>query len=150
MIFVKNKKYITCKSHWKISGVLDEFNDEYKTLYRIYMSTKFCDTCGISLIQGNYGVNRKCLDHCHTSGNFRGVLCHICNVCDGRTKPERIENLKGKMNVYNKSYRLENKDYFKKYMIEYRLENKYRMKKQKSGYYQWKKIQKEFLNIYTE
>ena len=60
-------------------GVLDHFNDNYETIYRIYQSTKFCDECGFQL---NIGDNRmrKCLDHEHYCGYFRGVVCHSCNV----------------------------------------------------------------------
>tara|TARA_R110002096_G_C14237151_1_gene692458 strand:- start:1 stop:519 length:519 start_codon:yes stop_codon:yes gene_type:complete len=172
MNFDNNKKYLGRKKNWKQWGVLDDFNNDYKTLFRIYMSTKFCDTCGIGLIEGNYGTNKKCLDHCHTSDYFRGVLCTGCNTRNGRTRIESIENNK----LYNKSYRLENKDKASEYMKEYKLKNKEhlkeyrlknkdkltkqsknhylknkdRMKKQSVERYHWKKIQKEFLNIYTE
>lgn len=35
------------------------------------------------------------LDHCHTSGHVRGVLCHHCNVALGhlRDEPRRIRSL---------------------------------------------------------
>ena len=73
----------TCKDNWrkKTKGyacVLDNFNDNYETLYRIYQSTKFCDDCAIELDTGKHN-QRKCLDHCHKSGYFRGVVCHHCN-----------------------------------------------------------------------
>lgn len=35
------------------------------------------------------------IDHCHTTGNVRGVLCRSCNVALGHVKDstERLENL---------------------------------------------------------
>jgi hypothetical protein len=66
-------------SQWRSRGVLDHFNDNFETLYKIYQSTKFCDDCGYELNTGDDRF-RKCLDHEHTSGYFRGVVCHSCNV----------------------------------------------------------------------
>ena len=71
-------QYTICKTNWKKREVLDTFNDKYKTLYRIYESTKFCDDCATQL--DNCNKSRKCLDHCHQSGYFRGVVCHCCNM----------------------------------------------------------------------
>lgn len=33
------------------------------------------DGCGICK-----GTERLCIDHCHTTGKFRGILCHSCNI----------------------------------------------------------------------
>ena len=71
-------QYTICKDNWKKRNVLDTFNDNYHTLYRIYKSTKFCDDCATQL--DNCNKSRKCLDHCHQSGYFRGVVCHRCNM----------------------------------------------------------------------
>ena len=60
---------------WKQRGVLDNFNNKYSTLYKIYQSTKYCDDCGFDLIN----KKRKCLDHCHITGYFRGIVCNSCN-----------------------------------------------------------------------
>tara|TARA_R110002167_G_scaffold42903_1_gene129982 strand:+ start:148 stop:675 length:528 start_codon:yes stop_codon:yes gene_type:complete len=173
MIFKGNKKYVTSKSNWKKIRVLDNFNDNYKTLFRIYMSTKFCDTCGIGLIEGIYGANKKCFDHCHKSGYFRQVLCNTCNSRDGRSFSERKENNneqkkqyylqnREKMNEKNKEWCLKNKERRKERNIEWRLENREKHNEYDRKYYlenrqrinernnknkRWKKIQQEFLNI---
>jgi len=63
---------------WKSRGVLDNFNDNYEILYKIYLSTKFCDICNCELNTNT--KTRKCLDHCHNSGYFRNIVCHSCNV----------------------------------------------------------------------
>jgi len=64
-------------SHWRQRGVLDNFNDNYETLYKIYLSVKFCDICNCELNTNT--KTRKCLDHCHESGYFRNIVCHCCN-----------------------------------------------------------------------
>ena len=69
-------------SNWRRKGVLDHFNDNFETLYRIYLSTKFCDECAFELNTGDNGM-RKCLDHHHDSGYFRNILCNSCNVKRG-------------------------------------------------------------------
>jgi len=75
----KKNRSITEKKHdWKRRGVYDNFNDNYKTLIKIYFSTKYCDNCAIELNTNT--KTRKCLDHCHKSGYFRNILCHSCNV----------------------------------------------------------------------
>ena len=49
----------------------------------MYINTTNCEECNIELIEGRYGNNKKCLDHCHKTGEFRNVLCQTCNVRRG-------------------------------------------------------------------
>ena len=71
------------KANWRQIKVFDNFNDNYETLYKIYLSTKFCENCNIGLnIEGDYRT-KKTLDHCHASGYFRNILCHCCNIKRG-------------------------------------------------------------------
>jgi hypothetical protein len=64
-------------NNWKQIGVKSE---DYNALYEYYINCKYCENCDIELIEGNYGANKRCLDHCHKTGLFRNVLCHICNI----------------------------------------------------------------------
>jgi len=65
-------------SNWRSYGVISE---DYDKLYEYYLSIQECENCGIELNQDEY--TRKCLDHCHTTGKFRNILCHCCNVSRG-------------------------------------------------------------------
>ena len=65
-------------NNWKKIGVIDNFNDDFEILYKIYLSTKFCDICNCELNTNT--KTRKCLDHCHKSGYFRNIVCNSCNV----------------------------------------------------------------------
>jgi hypothetical protein len=38
-----------------------------------------------------------CIDHCHTTGRIRGVLCDDCNIALGKFK-DNIETLKSAIN----------------------------------------------------
>jgi hypothetical protein len=54
--------------------------DNYKALYKTFINTTHCENCNVELVEGRYGANRRCLDHCHITGEFRNVLCHACNL----------------------------------------------------------------------
>ncbi len=62
---------------WKRYGVK---HDNFDELYEHYISCENCEECGIRLIEGNLGANKRNLDHDHKTGLFRNVLCHLCNT----------------------------------------------------------------------
>ena len=67
-------------TNWKQSGVIcDDFNN----LYEYYINCCNCEECGIRLVEGSYGANKRCLDHDHKTGKFRNIICHICNTKRG-------------------------------------------------------------------
>ena len=83
-----HKEYIQTdagkKSHritsWKQAGVI---SDDIHSLYEHYINCKNCEVCDVELVEGLYGANKRCLDHSHTTGLFRNVLCHSCNIRRG-------------------------------------------------------------------
>tara|TARA_R100001591_G_scaffold4386_2_gene10109 strand:- start:59 stop:427 length:369 start_codon:yes stop_codon:yes gene_type:complete len=56
---------------WKRRGLIGD----YEEIYLRYIGTKVCDECGCS-----FKTNRKCMDHCHITGEFRNILCNACNI----------------------------------------------------------------------
>ena len=56
-------------------------------LFEELMKTTHCQTCGVEL-------TKKCIDHCHSSGKIRGVLCNNCNTALGLVG-DNIDTLKG-------------------------------------------------------
>lgn len=65
-------------SNWKSRGVVCENFDE---LYDKYMNTTHCEKCNIELSCGGKITNTtKCLDHSHNTGEFRNILCNLCNI----------------------------------------------------------------------
>ena len=71
-------------SKWKRSGLIDSNNDNYEKLYNLYLNTTSCDVCNnVLTTEGTY---RKTMDHDHTTGLFRQILCNHCNVMDNWIK----------------------------------------------------------------
>jgi hypothetical protein len=77
--FAKTEANKKCKRicKWKRSGVQHPDFDE---LYNIWKSATNCADCDVELVEsGINGATRKCLDHDHTTGLFRDIVCHSCN-----------------------------------------------------------------------
>jgi len=65
-------------SQWKYSGVECE---DFESLYEFYINCKNCEECNIELTVDKVTTKTtRCLDHEHTTGLFRNVLCHSCNT----------------------------------------------------------------------
>jgi len=69
-------------SIWKKRGLI---SDNYDLLYEKWKNTKNCENCNVELTDGNKGSTKRCLDHSHTTGEFRNILCHLCNLRRGET-----------------------------------------------------------------
>tara|TARA_R110002110_G_scaffold368089_1_gene577829 strand:- start:361 stop:657 length:297 start_codon:yes stop_codon:yes gene_type:complete len=67
-------------SSWKHLGI--SLHYDFDEIYDIYVSTDFCHFCDTPLIEGNYGSNKKCLDHDHITKEIRAILCNTCNTKD--------------------------------------------------------------------
>lgn len=46
-----------------------------------------CAICGLNMATN---TSNACLDHCHTTGFIRGVLCRNCNRGEGKVKTQMI------------------------------------------------------------
>jgi hypothetical protein len=76
--FEKHKEYHTARSR-KYQG-LPEATREYPM-------DGLCESCGNNNGFKKNGTQKSlCLDHCHTTGEFRGWLCYGCNGAEGNLK----------------------------------------------------------------
>ena len=67
-------------SNWKQFGLIETEQYTFDELYEAYLYCSECEECGVELVGGSKAPNRKCLDHDHTTGIFRNILCNTCNV----------------------------------------------------------------------
>ena len=65
--------------NWRRSGLI---YDDYDALYETYIKTMQCGHCKTEFTKNNC----RCMDHDHTTGLFRKIICHRCNVCDSYIK----------------------------------------------------------------
>ena len=69
------------RSKWENRfGVIFDSEEEFEEVYKLYIETEFCDFCNCKLHEGNEGSGKKTLDHDHTTGKFRNILCNRCNI----------------------------------------------------------------------
>jgi len=67
-------------AQWKYRGMKLKPNEDWDSIYLYYITCEDCESCGIELTDDKkITVTRRCLDHDHSTGFIRNVLCHSCN-----------------------------------------------------------------------
>ena len=62
---------------WKRQGLIC---DNYNAIYEKVMNTTNCEECNVLLTEDKKNTSTtRCMDHDHTTGLFRNVLCCSCN-----------------------------------------------------------------------
>ena len=61
---------------WRRSGLVDN----YEFVYKRYIETNNCDRCYIELNFDKINNHSKVMDHNHLTGQFRGIMCNLCNL----------------------------------------------------------------------
>ena len=99
----EGKKYRKI-AQWRCNGLIcdTEFNEyglliEYEKVYQLWLDSTHCDKCGCQYTK----KNRKCMDHCHTTGKFRGIVCNRCNINMLDLK-KYSSNKSGHKNIFNR------------------------------------------------
>jgi hypothetical protein len=102
---------------WKKRGVVCE---DFDMLYQEYIKKTKCEHCDKDF----KSTRNRHLDHDHSTGLFRAVVCQACNTKDTYIKyPNGYDNKE-----YREQYRKENREKIKEYAEQYREENRERKK----------------------
>lgn len=83
----KNRDYARVRTAQKLYGLTAE---QYQSLDK-----SACSVCARALSYDGTKAEKPNLDHCHSTGRFRGVLCNNCNLSLGNAKdsPARLRAL---------------------------------------------------------
>ena len=79
------KKVITL-SGWKYMGLIAS-KEELDRIYNLYLNQVFCNACDCVLTRNHDNSKTDAnMDHDHSNGIFRHIICHGCNAHDNWKK----------------------------------------------------------------
>jgi len=99
-------------------------SDDYEALYEKWKNTTHCEECNIELVGGNNGTNRKCTDHDHSTGLFRNIICHKCNVERGIKDNNIVAMTKEQISEQRKQHYKANAERIKAARMKYYYDKK--------------------------
>lgn len=93
------REYAKISNLRKFNLTMDEYNN------KLLEQGGVCAICGGGeiAVQPQTGVTRNlAVDHCHITGNIRGLLCMKCNTIVGHVErePELVDNIIDYLNRY--------------------------------------------------
>lgn len=90
---IENKELLTYKL--RVSTIKRRYNKtEEEVVAMMNHQQGCCAICGESLDHAEIRDTAYCIDHCHTTGKVRGLLCNYCNTMIGLAKddPSILQN----------------------------------------------------------
>ena len=66
-------------ANWKFTGMILKEDEDWDSIYRKYIECKKCEQCN-NVFKNS--MDRH-LDHCHTTGFIRNIVCRSCNQLRG-------------------------------------------------------------------
>ena len=79
--YQKNNPHIKKISEWERRGIKLKTGEDWDSVYLFYITCEYCEQCGVRLTTEQKNTKtRRTLDHDHSTGFIRNVLCHSCNV----------------------------------------------------------------------
>ena len=70
--------------NWKSRGVKLREGEDWDSIYLYYITCEECENCGVELTDGKpMKLTTRCLDHDHSTGFIRNIICNACNIKRG-------------------------------------------------------------------
>jgi hypothetical protein len=119
-----NRKKSKTKYRWKSLGI-NFLDEEFEFIYGVYENIDNCMLCS-NEFKNSFD---KCLDHNHSTGEVRYILCRNCNF--GYDRKENTNNKLGEKNISettikgNEFYVIQKKKNGKRLFNKYFNKNKY-------------------------
>jgi len=113
-------------SEWKKSGLICDDYWDYFTIYYHWLGSTHCEKCNKEF--DNTKHNDKCMDHNHITGEYRNILCLICNVNDNS------KNTSGVPNVLMKRCKAKNKWVYQRIIDGKRIYKNFKTKAEAIAY----------------
>tara|TARA_R110000787_G_scaffold100165_3_gene205044 strand:- start:7579 stop:7974 length:396 start_codon:yes stop_codon:yes gene_type:complete len=101
-------------SRWRRKGLILQEDQTLNGIYDIWESATNCEKCNIELCDGRDGGNHRCMDHDHSTGFFRNILCHNCNSHMPDNKPRESKLGEKYIFLHQGKYRCRRKKHFDK------------------------------------
>ena len=106
---------------WKNQGLI---STDFDSIYTRYINSTNCEKCG-----HDYSYYRKHMDHCHSTGAFRNILCSSCNSNDNCSNTSGYANIckngdywayqrKFKKKLYSKGFKTKYEAIIYKWLFE--------------------------------
>jgi len=70
-------------SDWKHKGIKLRPNEDWDSVYLYWKTCERCELCDVELTDGPGKLTSRNLDHDHSTGYIRNVLCWGCNIKRG-------------------------------------------------------------------
>ena len=64
---------------WKHIGIKLRPNEDWLSVYLFYITCETCENCNVKFTESR-SSNGRTLDHDHSTGFIRNILCNACNI----------------------------------------------------------------------